>query len=192
MKDNYDLDGEYGAFWDHMDDEDYGFFSNLSLSNVFGGGGSARPEICQGSGDTASVKELQGLLGISADGIFGSGTATAVKNFQILHNLTATGCADSATWAKLGKTKTPEQQAASQQAAVTGIQAGAGLATSLLSAAFQGKKGKKGKKGKRGANIPPPPPLPEEGTNWLMWIGIPLVLVVVSGGIWTLTRPKEG
>lgn len=182
MKDNYDLDGEYGAFWDHVQEEDYGFFENLSLKNIFGGG-SDRPEICQGSSDTAAVVELQGLLGISADGIFGSGTTTAVKNYQILNNLTATGCADSATWSKLGKS--PEQRAANQQAAAQGIAAGAGLVTSMISA------GKKGKRGNKGASMPPPPLPEEEGTDWLMWIGLPLGLAVVSGGIWLLTRPKK-
>lgn len=47
------------------------------------------------------VKKLQTQLGLTADGIFGSGTETAVKTFQAQNGLTADGIVGDATWAKL-------------------------------------------------------------------------------------------
>ena len=188
---DYD-DLEQKAFWARMNtsDGDYGAPFKLPTFGLFGGGGSDQPELCQGAGslngtdpESESVKELQGLLGIKVDGSFGGGTATAVENYQILHNLTATGCADSATWAKLGKTKTPEQQAATAQ----GISAGFGLATDILGS-FGGKKGKKGKKGGGGGAstaIAPAPP------NYLLWVGVPLTLVIIIGVGRALTGNKD-
>ena len=45
-----------------------------------------------------SVKELQKLLGLTADGDFGPKTENAVKNFQKKHNLTEDGIVGSKTW----------------------------------------------------------------------------------------------
>jgi hypothetical protein len=50
------------------------------------------------------VKDLQRKLGISVDGIFGSGTEQAVKNFQSKNGLTADGIVGNKTWAKLNGT----------------------------------------------------------------------------------------
>ena len=47
------------------------------------------------------VKRLQRLLGITADGIFGSGTEAAVIAFQREHGLTPDGIVGSLTWAAL-------------------------------------------------------------------------------------------
>jgi murein DD-endopeptidase MepM/ murein hydrolase activator NlpD len=47
------------------------------------------------------VKILQKLLGITTDGIFGTGTLSAVKNFQAQHGLVADGVVGSITRAKL-------------------------------------------------------------------------------------------
>ena len=47
------------------------------------------------------VKRLQTLLGITADGIFGSGTEAAVIAFQREHGLTPDGIVGSLTWAAL-------------------------------------------------------------------------------------------
>jgi putative chitinase len=51
------------------------------------------------SGD--DVKELQSLLKIGADGVFGKGTETAVKEFQAAHGLDADGIVGNGTWAAL-------------------------------------------------------------------------------------------
>lgn len=48
-----------------------------------------------------AVKELQSLLGISDDGIFGSGTLEEVKNFQRNAQLQADGIVGPATWLAL-------------------------------------------------------------------------------------------
>lgn len=47
------------------------------------------------------VKQLQEKLGLSADGIFGSGTETAVKNWQSKNGLTADGIVGEGTWGKM-------------------------------------------------------------------------------------------
>lgn len=52
----------------------------------------------------AGVVTLQKLLGITADGEFGSKTEAAVKAFQSAHGLTADGIVGAQTWAALGVT----------------------------------------------------------------------------------------
>jgi len=47
------------------------------------------------------VKTLQTRLGLTADGIFGSGTEAAVKTWQAQNGLSADGIVGDATWAKL-------------------------------------------------------------------------------------------
>jgi Putative peptidoglycan binding domain len=49
-----------------------------------------------------SVRVLQRRLGVSADGVFGPGTARAVKRAQRRHGLTADGVVGPATWRALG------------------------------------------------------------------------------------------
>jgi cell wall-associated NlpC family hydrolase len=49
-----------------------------------------------------SVAVLQRHLGVTADGVFGSGTARAVRRFQRRHGLTADGVVGPATWSALG------------------------------------------------------------------------------------------
>lgn len=49
----------------------------------------------------AAVKELQKLLHIHADGIFGPATRAAVKHFQATHHLVADGVVGAKTWAAL-------------------------------------------------------------------------------------------
>ena len=51
----------------------------------------------------ASVKELQKLLGLKADGDFGPKTENAVKNFQKDHNLIEDGIVGPKTWQLLQK-----------------------------------------------------------------------------------------
>jgi len=48
------------------------------------------------------VKELQGLLGITADGDFGPATKAAVASFQRAKGLVADGVVGAGTWAALG------------------------------------------------------------------------------------------
>lgn len=62
-----------------------------------------------------SVRELQKLIGVKADGIFGKDTESAVIGFQNKNKLTADGVVGPATWAKLRsqepvpETKSPVQ-----------------------------------------------------------------------------------
>jgi len=60
------------------------------------------PVISQGSRGGA-VAQMQVILGITADGMFGPQTAEAVKTFQRSHGLTADGIVGPQTWAELSK-----------------------------------------------------------------------------------------
>jgi peptidoglycan hydrolase-like protein with peptidoglycan-binding domain len=62
-----------------------------------GAGGSAA-----GAPKTATVAQIQGALGIPADGIAGPQTRRALKRFQRAHGLTADGVAGPATLVALG------------------------------------------------------------------------------------------
>ena len=50
----------------------------------------------------SEVKKLQEALGLSADGIFGSGTKSAVIKFQKENKLSADGIVGPATWEAIG------------------------------------------------------------------------------------------
>jgi len=52
------------------------------------------------------VKKLQEKLGLSADGVFGTGTELAVKGWQSTHGLTADGIVGDGTWSKMFATQT--------------------------------------------------------------------------------------
>ena len=53
------------------------------------------------------VKQLQTLLGLSADGIFGNGTESKVKEWQSANGLTADGIVGGGTWGKMFGNATP-------------------------------------------------------------------------------------
>ena len=56
------------------------------------------------------VKKLQAKLGLTADGIFGNGTAAKVKEWQSANGLTADGIVGDGTWSKMfGATEQPAQ-----------------------------------------------------------------------------------
>jgi putative chitinase len=56
------------------------------------------------------VKKLQAKLGLTADGIFGNGTAAKVKEWQAANGLTADGIVGDGTWGKMfGATEQPAQ-----------------------------------------------------------------------------------
>ncbi len=56
--------------------------------------------IRKGSTDKATVSQWQRILGISADGIFGTGTETSTKTWQKINGLTADGVVGPASWTK--------------------------------------------------------------------------------------------
>jgi peptidoglycan hydrolase-like protein with peptidoglycan-binding domain len=64
--------------------------------------GSSQRSHGGGAKHGTSVADLQRALGISADGVFGRGTARAVREFQRKHGLKADGVVGPATWAALG------------------------------------------------------------------------------------------
>jgi len=56
------------------------------------------------------VKKLQAKLGLTADGIFGNGTAAKVKEWQAANGLTADGIVGDGTWGKMfGASEQPAQ-----------------------------------------------------------------------------------
>ena len=63
-------------------------------------GGSQRPTLRRGMSGNA-VKELQTLLGLKPDGIFGCLTETAVRLFQKENGLVEDGVCGAKTWGKL-------------------------------------------------------------------------------------------
>lgn len=65
---------------------------------VSSAGTAGNPTIKQGSTGEA-VKTWQKILGVTVDGIFGSGTAYATRLWQAAHKLTADGIVGPATWA---------------------------------------------------------------------------------------------
>lgn len=69
---------------------------------LFLSGGIEYPTLKRGMSGKA-VKELQMLLGINADGIFGCLTETAVRLFQKQHGLTEDGIVGKNTWSELLK-----------------------------------------------------------------------------------------
>jgi hypothetical protein len=52
-----------------------------------------------------SVKRLQRALGLTADGLFGDGTARVVRRFQRTHDIEADGVVGPATWRMLRRTR---------------------------------------------------------------------------------------
>lgn len=61
----------------------------------------------------AEVKQLQEKLGLTADGVFGTGTEAKVKEWQAANGLTADGIVGDATWSKLFGGATPAPVATS-------------------------------------------------------------------------------
>ena len=83
---------------------------------------SSYPVIQQGSTGT-SVKVLQCLVGVTPDGVFGSGTTSKVKTFQTSVGLVADGVVGPKTWtAALSKGTTPILQKGSTGTPVTRLQ----------------------------------------------------------------------
>jgi hypothetical protein len=74
----------------------------LSVSGAPIAVSTAHPTLQVGATGTA-VKQLQQLLGLVADGVFGPQTAQAVKSFQVKNHLTADGVVGPQTWAALLK-----------------------------------------------------------------------------------------
>ncbi len=58
----------------------------------------------------SEVKQLQTFLGLSADGIFGSGTEAAVKKWQTENGLVADGIVGSKTWGKMQPASTDSSE----------------------------------------------------------------------------------
>ena len=56
------------------------------------------------------VKVLQQFLGLTADGIFGSGTEASVKNWQVTNGLSADGIVGPNTWDAMGMASTDNSE----------------------------------------------------------------------------------
>jgi putative chitinase len=67
------------------------------------------------------VKKLQSKLGLSADGIFGAGTAEAVKKWQEANKLTSDGIVGQETWNKLFESAIVNEDKIIQPSKSTGL-----------------------------------------------------------------------
>ena len=67
------------------------------------------------------VKDVQEVLGIHADGIFGKGTETAVKEWQKKNGLTADGIVGRGTLSKMGLIDTDNSTSSASPEAATGL-----------------------------------------------------------------------
>jgi peptidoglycan hydrolase-like protein with peptidoglycan-binding domain len=192
MMDTSDYDkAEYGAFWAQLNSNDAdlgeGFFS--SIGSIFGSKSVSdcanNPTASPGDNNT-NVKELQTLLNeahakttgsagaviVEVTGSYDDDTENAVRAFQVKNKLQPSGTTDSATWKKLCQVVYGSSISGEGAAAAAG---GVGYMISTLTG--------KGKKGKGGGGKTPDAPYVAE-TNWLLWIGVPVVLIAVSGGIY--------
>src|SRR4051794_37483117 len=100
-------DGAVGpATWSALGVRDPGRVLKQQRSHRASGGRSASRGAHRGGGGGGhhgtSVADLQRLLGLSADGVFGRQTARAVRDFQRHHGLRADGVVGPATWSALG------------------------------------------------------------------------------------------
>lgn len=77
------------------------YFKDLASQQPFGSFGAGPPTLRRGSRG-ADVVKLQKLLGIKADGVYGSNTQTAVAAFQRSRGLSPDGVVDPTTWAAIG------------------------------------------------------------------------------------------
>src|SRR5918998_3566019 len=73
------------------------------------------------------VAQVQRWLGISADGVFGSGTRRAVKRFQRRHGLTADGIVGPATWSALKRARARKASSGGKRSAVVLLQRELGI-----------------------------------------------------------------
>jgi peptidoglycan hydrolase-like protein with peptidoglycan-binding domain len=76
----------------------------LATLTLAAGGAFAQGQSGGTTAGTPTVAQIQGALGIPADGIAGPQTRRALKRFQRAHGLTADGVAGAATLAALGLT----------------------------------------------------------------------------------------
>lgn len=98
-------------FYGELRGDEYGDFLGLFKKKQ----SKQQPVLRRGdSGD--DVKDLQTLLGLRADGSFGSGTEKALKDYQASVGLNATGIADQMTWAYLLGEKKPKSSSSSGSA----------------------------------------------------------------------------
>lgn len=63
--------------------------------------GAPRPTLRRGSPEEQWIRELQMLLGVAVDGMFGGKTEAAVRAFQRSQNIVPDGIVGPKTWAKL-------------------------------------------------------------------------------------------
>ncbi len=106
------------------------FVLTLAAGTAFVPVAQALPTLEPGD-DGRSVKRLQRALGLTADGIYGEGTARVVRRFQRNHDIEADGVVGSATWRMLrrtGRAAAGSRGAARPKASVRVLQRRLGLA----------------------------------------------------------------
>lgn len=72
--------------------------------------GTPRPTLRRGSREEQWIRELQMLLGVAVDGIFGGKTEAAVRTFQRDQNIVPDGIVGPKTWAQLDAAIAPSDR----------------------------------------------------------------------------------
>jgi hypothetical protein len=150
-----------------------------------------KPTLARGS-QGAEVAELQQMLGVAPDGIFGPGTEAALKQYQSTKGLPATGVTDVATWAALLGAKPGAGLQQVPDVISQGIQGAQGAQSQTVASALpSARPGRFGPGTWRGRLAVPQ----EEGMSTTTKVALGVGAVVVVGGLaWWLysrsTAPK--
>jgi peptidoglycan hydrolase-like protein with peptidoglycan-binding domain len=95
-----------------------GGIAALAVAALLLAPGAAHAKPLKRGSEGPRVVQLQRWLGISADGIFGSGTRHAVKRFQRSHGLTADGIVGPVTWSTLKRGRARKASSGKRSAVV--------------------------------------------------------------------------
>jgi peptidoglycan hydrolase-like protein with peptidoglycan-binding domain len=104
-----------------------GGIAALAVAALLLAPGAAQAKPLKRGSEGPRVAQVQRWLGISADGIFGSGTKRAVKRFQRRHGLAVDGVVGPATWGALKRARARRASGGGRRSAVALLQRELGI-----------------------------------------------------------------